>query len=80
MCDALNIMARVDEKPDMTCSFKKFHGRPCRRAVHPCMMPGHHKVKRAVKLKLKGEPLTPAATTHRTASRSFHRGQAPQDT
>jgi len=27
MCDAFNIMARVDEKPDMTSSFEKFHGR-----------------------------------------------------
>ena len=27
MCDAFTIMARVDEKPDMTSSFEKFHGR-----------------------------------------------------
>ena len=27
MCDAFNIIVRVDDKPDMTCSFERFHGR-----------------------------------------------------
>ena len=56
MCDALNTMARVDEKPAMMCTFEKFHGRPHRGLVLPYMMPGRHKVKRAVKLEPKGEP------------------------
>ena len=56
MCDALNLMARVDEKPGMMCSFEKFHGRPYRGPVLPYMMPGRHKVKRAAKSEPKGEP------------------------
>ena len=56
MCDALNIMARVDDKPAMMCSFEKFHGRPYRGPVLPYMMPGRHKVKRTVKSEPKGEP------------------------
>ena len=39
-CDALNVMARVDEKPDMTCSYEKFNGRRYRGPVLPYMMPG----------------------------------------
>ena len=55
MCDALNIMARADEKPGMMCSFEKSYGRAYRRAVLPNMMPRHHEVKRAVKSEPKGE-------------------------
>ena len=49
MCDALNVMARVAEKPDMTSSFEKFHGRRYRGPVLPYMMPGRRSAKRAVK-------------------------------
>ena len=49
MCDTLNIMTCVDEKPDMMCSFAKFHGRRCRSPVLPYMMPGRRSVKRTVK-------------------------------
>ena len=56
MCDAFNLMARVDEKPGMLCSFEKFHERPYRGPVLPYMMPGRHKVKRVAKSEPKGEP------------------------
>lgn len=31
ICEALSLMARVDEKPGMMCAFEKFHERPCNR-------------------------------------------------
>ena len=55
MCDALNIMARVDGKPDMMCSSEEFHGRRYRGPVLLYMMPEHCSVKRAVKLDPKGK-------------------------
>ena len=55
MCDALNLMARVDEKPGMMCFFEKLLERPFRGPVLPYMMPGRHKVKRAAKSEPKGE-------------------------
>ena len=56
MCDALNIMARVDDNPDMACSSEKFHERRYRDLVLPNMMPGRRRVKRAVKTDPKVEP------------------------
>ena len=56
MCDALNLMARVGEKPGMMCSFEKFHERPYRGPVLPYKMPGRHKVKRAAISEPKGKP------------------------
>ena len=55
MCDTLNIMAWVDEKPDMMCFFETFHGRRYRSPVLPYMMPGRLSVKRTVKSDPKGE-------------------------
>ena len=55
MCDALNLMARVDEKPGMMCSFEMFHERSYRGSVFLNIMPGRHKVKRVAKSELKGE-------------------------
>ena len=56
MCDALNLMVRVDQKPGMMCSFDKCNEKPYRGCVLPCMMPGRHKVKRVAKSESKGEP------------------------
>ena len=55
MCDALNLMVRLDEKLGMMCSFEKFHERPYRRLVLPYVMAARHKVKRAAKSEPKGE-------------------------
>ena len=55
MCDATKIMARVDEKPDVTSSFEKFHGQRFRGGVLPYMMPGRRSVKRTVNTDPKGE-------------------------
>ena len=55
MCDATKIMARVDEKPDMTSSFEKFHGQRFRGGVLPYMMPGRRIVQQSVKSDPKGE-------------------------
>ena len=55
MCDAPNLMARVDEKPRMMCSFEEFHEMPYRGPVLPYMMSGRHKVKRAATSETKGE-------------------------
>ena len=56
MCVPLNLMARLDEKPGMVCSFEKFHERPYRGPVLLCMMQGRHKVKLAAKAERKGIP------------------------
>ena len=56
ICDGLNLMARLDEKPGMMCSFEKINRRPYRGPLLPYMMPGRHKVKRAAKSERKGEP------------------------
>ena len=55
MCDALNLMAWVDEKPGMMCAFEKFHERPYRGPVLPNIMSEGHKAKRVVKSESKGE-------------------------
>ena len=55
MCDALNIMARVDENPDMTSAFETFHGWRYRGLAVPHMMPGRRRVKRAVKSDPEGQ-------------------------
>ena len=55
MCDALNFKARADEKPDMMCSFEKFHKRPYRGTVLSDMMLGRHKPKQATTSEPKGE-------------------------
>lgn len=55
MCDPLNLMARVDEKPGTMCSVEESHERPYRGPVMPYMMPGRHKVKRTVTSELTGE-------------------------
>ena len=49
MCEALSTIARVNEKPEMTSSFEKFHERRYMRHVLPYMMPGRRSVNRAVK-------------------------------
>ena len=56
MCDVLNLVARVDEKPGMMCSFEKFHEKPQRGPVLPYMMTGRHQVKRAAKSEPKEVP------------------------
>ena len=55
MCDTLNIMACVDEKPDMMYYFGTFHGRRYGGPVLPYMMPGRRSFNRTVKSDPKGE-------------------------
>ena len=42
-------MACVDEKPDMTCSYEKFHGRRYRVPVLPYMLHGRGSVTQPIK-------------------------------
>ena len=56
MCVPLNLMARLDEKVGMVCSFEKFHEKPYRGPVLLCMIQGRHKVKWAAKAERKGKP------------------------
>ena len=72
MCDALNIMVHVEEKPGMMCSFGSS---PKGLTEAPClnMMAGCHKVKRAATSEPKGESAstwTPAMITTRIEATS----------
>lgn len=73
MYDALNIIARVDEKPGMMCSLYKFHGRLYRSPVVPYICPGRHRVKPAFTSETRGKSGVYGnagnMATHRTAAR-----------
>ena len=48
-CDALNMMARVGDKPDKLSPYQTFHGRPPFPWLLPFLKPGFHHVRRTLK-------------------------------
>ena len=47
--DAINMSARVSDKPDMLSPYKKVYGRAPFPRLLPCLKPGFHHVKTALK-------------------------------
>ena len=55
MNDCINILARVDDKPDMLCPWEKLYGRRPTSLVLPFMMPGFRHANRKTQMHSKGE-------------------------
>ena len=55
MSDVINIMARLDQEPDMLCPYELMYGKRPLRAPLPFLMPGFHHVRRQSKMEAKGE-------------------------
>lgn len=49
MCDALYLLARMNQTPVMVLSFENFHAKPYRRGMLPYLIPENDKDKRAIK-------------------------------